>query len=105
MNTLITLLIAVAAARAAQTMFAGLCPGTQLLGLTGTFTLGLLGASVGSLLGFNGQPSTDFSAMNVFWSTFGAVMILSGSFVLRARLHSMRLRRELVLQLSDAQRQ
>ena len=105
MNTLVTLVIAVAAARAAHSMFAGVCPGTRFFGLTGTSTIGLLGAGAGALIGFNGEPPAgDFSSMNVFWSTFGAVMLLGGSMVLRARLHSMRLRRELIVELSTPQR-
>lgn len=84
MNALITLIIGVAASRAAHSTF----PGSRWVS---TLMLGLGGAVVGGLISVVGsgfEHFAGFAPMNIFWSTLGAVVALASGVVARRAEHA-----------------
>ena len=84
MNLLITLIIGVAASRAAHSTF----PGSRWMG---TASLGMGGALAGGLIHSIESGSahlSGFSSMNIFWSTLGAVVSLALGVVIRRAEHA-----------------
>ncbi len=83
MNPIITLIIGITAARAARSTF----PGSRYFGLAGTMTLGIAGAVIGSFFGLTqfgaAEHWASFSAMNIWWSTLGSVVLLAVGIVAR----------------------
>ena len=82
MNFSVTLIIGFLAAWSARSTF----PGSRFLGVAGTLTLGTLGSMLGGLVSsYRHGPDqlVDFSPMQIWWSTLGAVMVLASAFVAR----------------------
>lgn len=73
MNLIVTLIIGITASRAAHAAF----PGSRWVR---TLMLGLGGALAG---GLSNIVEHGFAPMNIFWSTFGAVVALAVGVVLR----------------------
>jgi len=84
MNVLITLIIGVAASRAAHSTFPGSrWVSTLMMGVTGAVVGGMLGVIESGFAHFSG-----FAPMNIFWSTMGAVVALAGGVVARRAEHA-----------------
>ncbi len=88
MNAIVTLIIGITAARAAQATF----PRSRYFGWAGTLTLGLSGAVIGSVIGFAQFGAehwqSAFSVMNIWWSTMGSLVLLGVAVIARRSDHA-----------------